>query len=146
MARLLFAVVVFFSITAVSDDASAQRWRRRTRCYGGTCYYQPQSQYTYYTYSATPAVSAQPTQTATRSTTSSGPQAMAEHKAGVMARTGAMWHIGGSFGGANFEGVGWGPTAQSALNNCCYTGMRQVAGQCAVQGANGMWYACKLFW
>ena len=74
------------------------------------------------------------------------PQAVAQQKASRMAAMQYGWHLGGSFGGASYEGVGVGATAAQALNNCCFTGYRVIAGQSVVQGGNGMWYACKLFW
>lgn len=77
---------------------------------------------------------------------SGGPQQVAAQKAQRMANGLFMAHLGGSFGGASYEGVGVGSTASQALNNCCYSGQRVVAGQCAVQGRNGLWYACRLFW
>ncbi len=74
------------------------------------------------------------------------PSAVAAIKARRMANLGYIAHFGGGYGGANAEGVGSGMTPGQALNNCCFTGQRVVAGQCVVQGANGMYYACKLYW
>lgn len=74
------------------------------------------------------------------------PQAAAEAKAAMQANSGNCFHPGGDYGGAYAEGVGSGYTAQQALNNCCFTGQRTVAGQCVTQGSNGMYYACKTFW
>jgi hypothetical protein len=79
-------------------------------------------------------------------TFSGGPQAVAEQKAERAARLGLRHHQGGSFGGVSYEGIGFGSTPQQALNNCCYSGQRRVAGQHVVQGANGIWYAVRLYY
>lgn len=62
------------------------------------------------------------------------------------ARGGRCFHPGGGFGGARAEGVGSAGSASAALANCCFTGQRRLAASAVVQGANGRWYACKLFW
>jgi len=55
-------------------------------------------------------------------------------------------HVGGGYGGANAEGVAFSAhSAQQALNNCCYTGQRRVAGSSVVRGSDG-WYAVKIYW
>lgn len=71
--------------------------------------------------------------------------AVCQQKAALQARLCRMFHPGGSFGGGNYEGVGMASSAQAALNNCCYTGQRVCIGQAVCQGANGMFYACKIF-
>ena len=54
--------------------------------------------------------------------------------------------LGGGYGGANAEGVGFSTySAQDALNHCCYTGQRRVAGSSVVRGSDG-WYAVKIYW
>ena len=77
---------------------------------------------------------------------SGNPQEIATAKANYSAKHGHYGHIGGGYGGANAEGVGYSSySAKSALNNCCFTGQRQVAGQAVIRGTNG-WFAVKLFW
>ena len=75
-----------------------------------------------------------------------GPQAVASAKARRAAAGGIKGHLGGGFGGGNAEGVGFSTySAQSALNSCCFTGERRVAGSSVVRGADG-WYAVKIYW
>ena len=77
---------------------------------------------------------------------SGGPQQVAERKAQQSAARGIKGHLGGGFGGANAEGVGFSTSsAQQALNHCCYTGQRRVAGSSVVRGSDG-WYAVKIYW
>jgi hypothetical protein len=77
---------------------------------------------------------------------SGGPQAVASAKASHAASRGIRGHVGGGFGGGRYEGVGFSAySAQQALNNCCYTGQRRVAGSAVARGSNG-WYACKIYW
>jgi hypothetical protein len=76
---------------------------------------------------------------------SGSPSQVAYQKASEMARRGVMTHLGGGYGGANAEGVGFGSTATAALNNCCFTGQRTVAGSAVVRGRSG-YYAVKLYW
>ena len=120
-----FILAALLVIVFVADSEAIGR-RRRARCY---------TNYTAYNYNYT-------------SYSSYGsPQAAAEAKASILANNGGgIWHPGGGYGGAYAEGVGSGFTAQQALNNCCFTGQRVVAGQCVMQGANGMFYACKTYW
>jgi hypothetical protein len=74
------------------------------------------------------------------------PQAVASAKAQIAASRGIKGHIGGGYGGANAEGVSFSTfSAEHALNNCCYTGQRRVAGSSVVRGADG-WYAVKIYW
>ncbi len=111
-----FAIAMFLIVILVSD-ADARPRRRRSS--GGTN---------------------------TSTSYSGGPQAVASAKAQRAASAGIRGHLGGGFGGANAEGVGFSTySAQAALNNCCYTGKRTVAGSAVVRGANG-WYAVKIYW
>lgn len=75
-----------------------------------------------------------------------GPAEVAATKANILARRGYGGHIGGGYGGANAEGWGAGVTAQAALNRCCFTGQRRLAGSAVVRSSNGLYYAIKLFW
>ena len=75
---------------------------------------------------------------------SGGPQSVASAKASYKASRGITGHVGGSFGGARYEGVGFSTaSAQAALNNCCY-GYKRCVGQAVVRGRNG-WYAVRLY-
>ncbi|MEO8495711.1 MAG: hypothetical protein ABI614_11615 [Planctomycetota bacterium] len=75
-----------------------------------------------------------------------GPQQVASSKAQRSASSRIKGHLGGGFGGANAEGVGFSTSsAQAALNSCCYTGQRSVAGSSVVRGSDG-WYAVKIYW
>lgn len=77
---------------------------------------------------------------------SGGPQAVAEAKAQRAAAQRIKGHLGGGFGGGNAEGVGFSTaSAQDALNHCCFTGQRTVAGSSVVRGADG-WYAVKIYY
>ena len=77
---------------------------------------------------------------------SGGPQSVAAAKAQYCASRGIKGHVGGGYGGANAEGVGFSTrSAQQALNSCCYTGQRRVAGSSVARGSDG-WYAVKLYW
>lgn len=124
MLRIAIAAVL---VVAFVSDASARPRRRRannnrqtqnvryTSSYGGNSY-------------------------------SGGPQSVASNKASQAASRGVKGHLGGGYGGANAEGVGWSTySAQNALNNCCFTGQRTVAGSAVVRGSDG-WYAVKLYW
>jgi hypothetical protein len=87
------------------------------------------------------------TRTATRTVSSSfsSPQAAASFKAARMAATGVFRHLGGGFGGGHAEGIGYSTSSpQAALNACCYTGQKRVAGSSVVRGKGG-WYACKIY-
>ena len=89
-----------------------------------------------------------PTRTYVQANVSStgGPQEVASAKANRKAELGVKGHIGGGFGGCTAEGVGFSTSsAQAALNNCCFTGVRSLAASSVVRGADG-WYAVKLFW
>ena len=77
---------------------------------------------------------------------SGGPQSVASAKAQYSASRRIHGHLGGGYGGANAEGVGFSTySAQNALNNCCYTGQRRVAGSSVFRGSDG-WYAVKIYW
>ncbi len=77
---------------------------------------------------------------------SGGPQAVAEAKAQRAAAMRIKGHLGGGFGGGRAEGVGFSTSsAQHALNICCFTGQRPVAGSAVVRGADG-WYAVKIYY
>lgn len=73
-------------------------------------------------------------------------QSVCEQKASLQARLGRMFHPGGSFGGGSCEGVACAGDPDSALNSCCYSNSgRTIIGQAVFQGANGMFYACRIF-
>jgi hypothetical protein len=69
--------------------------------------------------------------------------ANAASAAAYMASIGRIGHFGGNPYAA--EGVGMGPTADSAIRNCCFYGRRSIADQGVCQGSNGMWYACNRY-
>ena len=74
-----------------------------------------------------------------------GPQDVAAAKAQRAASLGIKGHVGGGFGGGNAEGVGFSTRSpDDALNRCCFTGKRPVAGSSVVRGADG-WYAVKIY-
>lgn len=126
MLRFVLALVL---VTVVACDAYAWPFRRRASNWNNTNYT--------YTYSNTYS---------NANTYGGGPQAVAEAKASRSASMGIKGHIGGGYGGANAEGVGFSTySAQHALNNCCFTGQRSVAGSAVVRGNDG-WYAVKLYW
>jgi hypothetical protein len=82
----------------------------------------------------------------TKTVYSGGPQAVAEAKAQRSASQGIKGHLGGGYGGANAEGVGFSTSsAQHALSICCFTGQRPVAGSSVVRGSDG-WYAVKIYY
>lgn len=73
-------------------------------------------------------------------------QAVCEQKAAIMASRCFMAHLGGSFGGGSCEGVGCSTSSEHALSICCYSNSgRTIIGQAVVRGANGMFYACRIF-
>jgi hypothetical protein len=67
-------------------------------------------------------------------------------KARWQAARGRVGHPGWGMGGCRYEGAGSGSTPAQALGNCCYSGQRRVAAQAVVKGANGRYYATRLFW
>ncbi len=112
------AIAAFLVLLFVCDADARPRWRR--------------SRTTYTTTSS--------------KTWTGGPQDVASAKAQYSASRHIKGHVGGSYGGANAEGVAFSTySAQSALNNCCYTGQRRVAGSSVVRGSDG-WYAVKIYW
>lgn len=95
---------------------------------------------------AWPRRSASRRTTTTKTVFSGGPQAVAEAKAQRSAASRIKGHLGGGFGGGNAEGVGFSTSsAQHALNICCFTGQRPVAGSSVVRGSDG-WYAVKIYY
>lgn len=80
-------------------------------------------------------------------------QRLAQAKANMAARMGHKGHVGGSLGGANYEGVGYSSaSAQQAINVACYSGHPSSAkgpgrprlGVGVARGRDG-WYACLLY-
>ncbi len=81
----------------------------------------------------------------TKTVYTGGPQAVAEAKAQRSATQRIKGHLGGGYGGGNAEGVAFSTySAQHALNSCCFTGQRRVAGSSVVRGSDG-WYAVKIY-
>ncbi len=72
-------------------------------------------------------------------------QAVANRKAQIAANRLIRGHVGGSLGGARYEGVGWGTSPQIALRKCCYSGKRPVMAQAVYKGRDGLYYACRLY-
>ena len=71
---------------------------------------------------------------------------LAQQKAQRAAAANLKGHIGGSLGGARYEGVGWSTaSAQHAIQNCCYWGQRPVSQIGVARGSDG-WYACVLYY
>lgn len=68
----------------------------------------------------------------------------AQWKADQLAARGQLVHLGGSFGGGSYEGIGFGATADQATRACCYWGQRTPIEIGTAQGANG-WYAVVLY-
>jgi hypothetical protein len=73
------------------------------------------------------------------------PQCVANRKAQIAANRLIRGHVGGSLGGARFEGVGWGTSPQIALRKCCYSGRRPIVAQAVHKGRDGYYYACRLY-
>ena len=72
---------------------------------------------------------------------------LAQQKAAQAASMSFRDHVGGSLGGANYEGVGWSNrSAQAAISNCCYWGQRTPAQIGVAKSADGCWYACVLYY
>lgn len=67
--------------------------------------------------------------------------AVAWQKASIQANRGAMFHPGGSMGGARFEGVGMGPQFITCYQ---YSNVGTYAGAATVVGRNGQRYHCLL--
>jgi len=67
--------------------------------------------------------------------------AVAYQKASIQANRGAMYHPGGSMGGARYEGVGMG----NQFTTCyLYTNAGRTAGAATVRGRNGQRFHCLL--
>lgn len=79
--------------------------------------------------------------------TSTNPQpGLAQQKATQAAQMSFRNHVGGSLGGAKFEGVGWSnQSPQTAIQNCCYWGQRPPAQIGVSKSQDGCWYACVLY-
>lgn len=62
----------------------------------------------------------------------------AQQDAETMARTGLLKHCGTS--GGSLEGIGRGPTRESAIKNCCFWGRpyREIG---AAKSRSGVWFA-----
>jgi hypothetical protein len=112
-------------------------------------YYQPNQ--TYASNPTSPTVSPQQkyAQTYTSSPRSSAAvqSGLAQQKAARAAQSGIRGHLGGSLGGAKYEGVGWSNhSAQNAISSCCYWGTRPTAQIGVSKGNDGFWYACVLYY
>ena len=71
---------------------------------------------------------------------------LAQSKAERQAACGRMHHIGGGYGGGNYEGVGFSTiSADHAISKCCYWGKRQAMDIGVARGRNG-WYATVIYW
>lgn len=71
---------------------------------------------------------------------------LAQEKADLMANTGYRGHVRrGEFGGAGYEGVGWGSTPEAAVTNACGWGKRKPT-NIGVSCRNGTCYATVLYW
>ena len=72
---------------------------------------------------------------------------LAQSKAVRAAQIGLRGHLGGSLGGAKYEGVGWSnQSPQDAIEHCCYWGTRPTAQIGVSKGRDGCWYACVLYY
>lgn len=60
----------------------------------------------------------------------------AQDHAVVIARRGALVHSGCGC----YEGIGYGPTREAAIRNCCFWGQRRVREIGTARGSRG-WYA-----
>ena len=71
---------------------------------------------------------------------------LAQQKATQAAQMSFRDHVGGSLGGAKYEGVGWSnQSPQIAIQNCCYWGQRPAAQIGVSKSSDGCWYACVLY-
>ena len=71
---------------------------------------------------------------------------LAQRKAQQAASGSVRGHIGGSLGGARYEGVGWSNRSpQAAIEQCCYWGTRPTAQIGVSRSSDGYWYACVLY-
>lgn len=152
MSRLHMAVCLAAVVLLGSTDAEAQlfrKWRARATCRDGVCAANAGAVQKSVAIQKTDAVQKED------AAQKAGP---AQKEAAVLygiclrkariqaARGGRCFHPGGGFGGCRAEGVGSGSTAAQALANCCFTGARRCAAAAVTRGANGRYYACKLFW
>jgi hypothetical protein len=70
---------------------------------------------------------------------------LAQWKAERQAASGRMYHVGGGFGGGNYEGVGFSTSSpDAAIRACCYWGRRPVMEIGVARGRNG-WYATVIY-
>ena len=71
---------------------------------------------------------------------------IAKQKARQQASEGRMRHVGGSMGSGRYEGVGMSSSsADAAIKQCCYWGVRTPTGIGVARGTNGRFYACVLY-
>ena len=92
------------------------------------------------------SISPQPSNSS-RSSTGSCQPGLAQSKAVQAAQMRLQGHLGSGLGGASYEGVGWSnQSAQQAIEHCCYWGQRPTAQIGVSKGADGMWYACVLYY
>lgn len=70
---------------------------------------------------------------------------LAQWKAERQAAEGRMRHVGGGFGGGQYEGVGFDSRSpEAAIRRCCYWGKLPVLEIGVARGRNG-WYATVLY-
>lgn len=101
---------------------------------------------TYATYRSAAAATTTLPQYTTTAARSSGTSGLAQSKAQRMAQMNLRGHLGGGFGGARYEGVGWSNVSpQAAIERCCYWGQRAPAQIGVSKGNDGCWYACVLY-
>ena len=125
MIRLMFLAAAIVA-TILSGSASAGPFRRSvTRTTSTVC-----------ESDGCGATSTETTRSVTRGRTSSA-QGVAE----LQAQSGACRHYGGN---ESYEGVGCGPTPESALSACCTNG-RAIIDQGVARGRDGRWYACRRY-
>lgn len=79
-----------------------------------------------------------------RTVTTTRSRSTAQGKADQLAARGQLIHLGGSFGGGSYEGIGFGLTADQATRSCCDWGQRTPIEIGVAQGASG-WYAVVLY-
>ncbi len=78
------------------------------------------------------------TQTTTTTTTTNTSTSSAQGVANLIVVSGRFRHWGGYNG---YEGIGMGPTPETALRNCCFFGRFQIADVGYAQKPNGSWVA-----
>lgn len=117
------SLLVVACVVLCSSTAEARWWRR--------------GRSSSYNYSSNTSVSVQ---------FSGDAQSVCEQKAALQASRCSMFHPGGSFGGGSCEGVGCASDPDTALSICCYSNSgRTLIGQAVARGANGLYYACRIF-